>query len=75
MTNICGFVERMNFMKDLYVIYSHTFESYYGCLDNQAKTFIRESDTISSEFSSKNWREKDENLKSRKIKIMKLSVE
>ena len=75
MKNICGFVERMNFMKDLYVIYSHTFESYYECLDNQAKTFIRESDTISSEFSGKNWREKDENLKSRKIKIMKLSVE
>ena len=69
MKNICGFVERMNFMKDLYVIYSHTFESYYGCLDNQAKTFIRKNDTISSEFTGKNWGEQDESLKNRKTRI------
>ena len=69
MKNICGFVERMNFMKDLYVIYSHTFESYYERLNNQAKTFIRKNDTISSEFTGKNWGEKDKNLKSRKTRV------
>ena len=53
-------------MKNLHSVYSHTFESYYERLNNQAKTFIRKNDTISSEFTGQNWGEKDKNLKSRK---------
>ena len=56
-------------MKNLHCGYSHTFESYYERLNNQAKTFIRKNDTISSEFTGKNWGEQDESLKNRKTRI------
>lgn len=56
-------------MKNLHSVYSRTFESYYERLNNQAKTFIRKNDTISSEFTGKNWGEKDKNLKSRKTRV------
>lgn len=41
----------------------------YERLNNQAKTFIRKNDTISSEFTGKNWGEQDESLKNRKTRI------
>lgn len=56
-------------MKNLHSVYSHTFESYYERLNNQAKIFIRKNDTISSEFTGKNWGEQDESLKNRKTRI------
>lgn len=56
-------------MENLNGTYSHTFESHNERSSNQSKTFIGRNDTIRSDFTGKNWGEKDESLKNRKKRI------
>lgn len=56
-------------MKDLELLYSHTFESYNQRFNGQPKTFFGKNDTISSEFTGKDWGVKDQDLKKRKTRV------
>ena len=56
-------------MKDLELLYSHTFESYNHRLIAQSKTFFGKNDAVCSTFTGKDWGEKDQNLKNRKTRV------
>lgn len=56
-------------MKDLEILYSHTFESYNKRFNDEPKTFFGKNDTVCSTFTGKDWGEKDQNLENRKTRV------
>jgi hypothetical protein len=56
-------------MKDLEILYSHTFESYNQRFNTQPKTFFCKNDTIHSDYTGKDWGAKDQNLENRKKRV------
>lgn len=56
-------------MKDLELLFSHTFESHNKRINSQPKTFFSKNDTISSSFTGKDWGERNQKLENRKTRI------